>query len=127
MRLPGVGGQRHTRDVAYDQALADRLRDVLAAEPGVREKPMFGGLGFLLGGHLAVAASSSGDLMVRVDPAEGGDLVDGAAVRPTEMRGRSMTGWLLVDLTAVEDDAALRAWVDRGVAYARSLPEKESP
>jgi TfoX/Sxy family transcriptional regulator of competence genes len=110
--------------MAYDEALAARVRDELSGEPGVTERAMFGGLGFMVDGHLAVAASSSGDLMVRADPAASEDWVDGEAVRPMEMRGRPMAGWLLVSTATLDDDAALTTWVERGAAYARSLPPK---
>jgi TfoX/Sxy family transcriptional regulator of competence genes len=110
--------------MAYDEQLADRIRQALHGEPGVTEKRMFGGLGFMVAGNMAVAASSQGGLMVRVDPDDGRSLVDGEAVRPMEMRGRTMDGWLLVDSGALADDEELRRWVDRGVAYAGSLPPK---
>ncbi len=110
--------------MAYDEVLAQRIHDLLEGEPGVTSKKMFGGLGFMVDGHMAVAAGSSGDLMVRADPAQGEEWVDGESVRPMEMRGRPMTGWLLVDTEAVTDDEQLRLWVDRGVAHVRTLPPK---
>ncbi len=108
----------------YDRELADRLRLSLDGEPGVTEKSMFGGLAFLVHGHMAVAASSDGGLMVRVDPADTAALVEEPGARRFAMRGREMDGWLLVDAAVVEDDVALRSWRDRGVAHARSLPPK---
>jgi hypothetical protein len=114
----------HTQVMAYDRALAERIRDELSGEPGVTEKAMFGGLGFMVDGHLAVAASSTGDLMVRTDPEGPDSWVDGEAVRPMEMRGRPMAGWLLVSVATVRDDAALARWVGRGATYARSLPPR---
>ena len=108
----------------YDEALAARVRDELLGEPGVTERKMFGGLGFMVDGHMAVAASSGGDLMVRADPDGSQEWIDGESVRPMEMRGRPMTGWLLVSVGAVADDEALATWVARSVAYARSLPAK---
>ena len=110
--------------MAYDEVLAQRIHDLLEGEPGVTSKKMFGGLGFMVEGHMAVAAGSSGDLMVRADPAQGEEWVDGETVRPMEMRGREMTGWLRVASEAVHDDAQLATWVRRGVACARSLPAK---
>jgi len=110
--------------MAYDEVLAQRIHDLLEGEPGVTSRKMFGGLGFMVEGHMAVAAGSSGDLMVRADPAQGEEWVDGEAVRPMEMRGRPMTGWLLVDTETVADDEQLQLWVDRGVAYVRTLPPK---
>jgi len=118
------GGRGTLTDMAYDEDLAHRIREALQDEPGIREKRMFGGLGFLAGGNLAVSASGQGGLMVRVDPADTGALVDGRAVRRMVMRGREMDGWLRVDLAAVDTDDQLRGWVGRGLAYARSLPPK---
>ena len=110
--------------MAYDEGLAERVRAMVAGVSGVSEQRMFGGLAFLVDGHMAVAASGQGGLMVRVDPDAGEDLVDGGEVVPMEMRGRAMTGWLRVGTGAVATDDALRAWVDRGVAYVRTLPPK---
>src|SRR5215218_9867908 len=83
--------------MAYDEDLANRIRELIAAEAGVTEQKMFGGLAFLIGGHMAVAASGQGGLMVRVDPAEPATLLSRPHVRPFEMRGREMSGWLRVD------------------------------
>jgi hypothetical protein len=110
--------------MAYDEVLAQRIHDLLDGEAGLTSKKMFGGLGFMLDGHMAVAAGSSGSLMVRADPAQGEEWVDGESVRPMEMRGRTMHGWLLVDAAAVATDDQLRVWVDRGVAHVRTLPPK---
>jgi TfoX/Sxy family transcriptional regulator of competence genes len=110
--------------MAYDEALAERIRRRLAGEPGVVEKKMFGGLAFLIGGNMAVAASGQGGLLVRVDPAESDSLVAATAARPMEMRGREMAGWLRVDSDDVGSDDQLAEWVERGAAYARSLPAK---
>jgi hypothetical protein len=111
--------------MAYDEVLAQRIHDLLDGEPGLTSKKMFGGLGFMLDGHMAVAASSSGGLMVRADPATGEQWVDGETVRPMEMRGRAMHGWLFVDAQAVADDEQLQVWVDRGAGYVRTLPPKK--
>ena len=108
----------------YDEALANRIREMLAAEPGVTEKRMFGGLAFLVGGHMAVGASGRGGLMVRVDPAETAALVDKPHAGPFEMRGRAVEGWLRVASDGVRTKRQLEPWVKRGVAYARSLPPK---
>ena len=110
--------------MAYDPDLADRIRGVLAGEPAVVEKAMFGGLAFLAGGNMAVAASGHGGLLVRVDPAETEDLLASPGVRIFEMRGRSMRGWLRVDDAEVGTPDELAAWVGRGLAFARSLPAK---
>jgi hypothetical protein len=111
--------------MAYDEGLAQRLRDSLEGEPLLTEMKMFGGVGFMIGGNMALAASSSGDLMVRVDPAQGREWIDGVDVLPMEMGGRTMDGWLLVAIDTVASDDALRTWVDRGTGYARSLPPKK--
>jgi TfoX/Sxy family transcriptional regulator of competence genes len=110
--------------MAYDVHLADRIRESVEGEPGLTEKRMFGGLGFMVNGNMAVAASSEGGLLLRVDPAEGESLIAQEHVRPMEMRGREMTGWLRVDPPALDSDADLKRWVDVGVSYARSLPAK---
>lgn len=110
--------------MAYDRALADRLRLELGGEPGLSEKAMFGGLAFLVDRHMAVAASSDGGLMVRVDPGETATLLQEPGARRFAMGGREMDGWLLVDGAALDDDDALRSWIERGVGFARSLPPK---
>ena len=110
--------------MAYDEDLANRIRELLAAESGVTEQKMFGGLAFLIGGNMSVAASGQGGLMVRVDPAETADLLAKPHARPFEMRGRQMDGWLRVDDEGVRTKRELEPWVKRGVAYARSLPAK---
>ena len=110
--------------MAYDEDLADRIREVTSDVDGLTEKRMFGGLAFLVNGNLAVAASGQGGLLLRVDPARSEELVDGADVRRMEMRGKEMDGWLRVRDEAVEDDAELRRWVDLGVGYAGSLAPK---
>lgn len=110
--------------MAYDEDLANRIRELLADHPGVTEKKMFGGLAFLVGGNMAVAASGQGGLMVRVDPEDTDALVAKPHARPFEMRGREMQGWLRVDAEGVKTKRQLEPWVKRGVQYARSLPPK---
>jgi TfoX/Sxy family transcriptional regulator of competence genes len=110
--------------VPYDEALADRIRSLVAAESSLTEKKMFGGLGFMVGGNMAVAASGQGGLLVRVDPDESAALVSSTPAYPMEMRGREMAGWLRVESADVEGDDDLASWVRRGVTYARSLPAK---
>ena len=114
----------YDRDVAYDERLAERIRELLVAETGITEQRMFGGLGFLVGGNMAVGASGQGGILVRVDPDEGDALLARTRAYPMEMRGRSMTGWLRVDAEHVATKRQLAPWVARGVAYARSLPAK---
>lgn len=110
--------------MAYDEDLADRLRVATQHEPDLTEKRMFGGISFLARGNLAVCASSQGDLMVRVDPAEIDDLLDEPRVARMVMGTRAMKGWVRVSLDVVESDPDLQGWVDRGLAFARSLPAK---
>jgi TfoX/Sxy family transcriptional regulator of competence genes len=110
--------------MAYDEELADRIRELVAGERGLREQKMFGGLGFLVGGNMAVAASGQGGILVRVDPATSEGLVATTTAVPMEMRGRTMHGWLRVDSEDVRTKRQLAKWVGLGVAYARSLPAK---
>jgi TfoX/Sxy family transcriptional regulator of competence genes len=110
--------------MAYDEDLANRIRELLADERGVSEKSMFGGLAFLVGGNMAVSASGQGGLMVRCDPEDTEQLVAKPHARRFEMRGREMDGWLRVDDEGVRTKRELEPWVKRGVAYARSLPPK---
>lgn len=111
-------------DVAYDEDLANRIRELVGAEQGVDEKKMFGGLAFLIGGNMSVAASGQGGLLVRCDPELTDELLEKPGVRPMVMRGREMQGWLRVDADAVRTKRQLEPWVKRGVGYARSLPKK---
>jgi TfoX/Sxy family transcriptional regulator of competence genes len=110
--------------MAYDEDLADRLRAALQHLDGVEEKRMFGGLAFLVRGHMAVAASGQGGLMVRCDPDRTAGLLDEPGTATFEMRGRAMKGWLRVGVDAVSDDADLRRWADVGVGYVATLPPK---
>lgn len=110
--------------MAYDEDLADRLRVALSAVDGVSERKMFGGLAFLVGGHLAVAASGQGGLLLRCDPADSQRLSSEPGIDRFEMRGRAMDGWLHVAPSAMSDAAHLARWVGVGVAYADSLPPK---
>ena len=110
--------------MAYDEELADRIRALVAGEAGLTEKKMFGGLAFLVGGNMAVAASGKGGVLVRVDPAESDTLVATTNARLMEMRGRSMQGWLRVDPEDLRTKRQLAKWVGLGTTYARSLPAK---
>jgi hypothetical protein len=110
--------------MAYDEELAGRIRTLLGDRAGATEKKMFGGLAFLIGGNLAIAARGQGGILVRVDPEESDELVATTSAELMEMRGRSMAGWLRVDTAHVTDDAALGEWVERGTVYAGSLPPK---
>ena len=115
---------REDREMAYDEDLADRIREATQDVDGLSEKRMFGGLAFLVNGNMAVAASGKGGLLLRINPTRSDELVDDADVRRMEMRGKEMDGWLRIALDAVTDDTALRRWVDIGVGYAGSLPPK---
>jgi len=110
--------------VAHDEELAGRIRALLGGRDDLTEKKMFGGLAFLLGGNMAVAASGQGGILVRVDPEESDELVASTSAEPMEMRGRQMAGWLRVDTADVEADDELAAWVEQGATYAASLPPK---
>jgi TfoX/Sxy family transcriptional regulator of competence genes len=111
--------------MAYDEHLAERIRALLAGEAGLTERKMFGGLAFLIGGNMAVAASGQGGLLVRADPAKSGALLTSKGVRPMEMGGREMQGWLRVDDDAVRTKRQLERWVRVGVGYAGTLPPKQ--
>jgi hypothetical protein len=110
--------------MAYDEDLADRLRAIVAAESGVSEHRMFGGLAFLINGNMAVSASGRGGLLLRVDPAETESLIAEPGADRFEMRGRQMNGWLRIAPEAIASESALRRWAAIGVDYARSLPPK---
>lgn len=110
--------------MTYDHELADRIRELLAGEPDLTEKQMFGGLAFLIRGHMAVAASGQGGILVRVDPTRSERLVASTNARPMKMRGRSMEGWLRVDADDVRTKRQLSRWVTIGTTSARSLPPK---
>jgi hypothetical protein len=110
--------------VAYDEDLANRIREQLADEAGLTEKAMFGGLAFLLNGNMAVGISSTAELMVRVGPDDNDDALSFPHARPFDMTGRPMNGWILVAPAGFDSDADLGAWVQRGVRFARTLPAK---
>lgn len=110
--------------MAYNEELADRVRELLADEPGLSEKRMFGGLAFLIGGHLAITASGQGGILVRVPPAQSDKLVDTTAAEIAIMRGRPMSGWLRVAPDHLRTKRQLTKWVGIAGTYARSLPAK---
>ncbi|HEY7400500.1 MAG TPA: TfoX/Sxy family protein [Actinomycetota bacterium] len=110
--------------MAYDENLADRMRELLGGEDGLSEQKMFGGLGFMIGGNMAVAASGQGGALVRVDPEQSEKLVATTKARPMEMRGKEMAGWLRVSSEDLRTKQQLAKWVKIGVTYARSLPAK---
>ena len=110
--------------MAYDEDLANRIRELVGGEADLTERKMFGGLAFLIGGNMAVAASGQGGVLVRVDPAQSEELVATTSARPMEMRGREMQGWLRVGPEDVGSKRQLAWWVTLGTTYARSLPAK---
>jgi TfoX/Sxy family transcriptional regulator of competence genes len=110
--------------MAYDEILADRIRELVSSESDLTERKMFGGLAFLIGGNMAVAASGQGGVLVRVDPAQSDALVATTNARLMEMRGRQMQGWLRVGPEDLRTKRQLAKWVELGSTYARSLPAK---
>ncbi|MFI5836805.1 TfoX/Sxy family protein [Micromonospora sp. NPDC051300] len=110
--------------MAYDEDLADRVRELVGREPGVDERRMFGGLAMMLRGNMAVVIRGAGGLMVRVDPGESAVALAEPGAEATVMRGRPMRGWVTVDPSACARDADLARWVDRGVRAAAGLPAK---
>ena len=110
--------------MAYDEDLANRIRELVLSEPGVTEQKMFGGLAFLIDGNMSVSASGQGGLLLHVDPDETDALLAKPHAHPFEMRGRAMQGWLRVDAEGIKTKAQLQRWVTRGVDYAKSLPKK---
>jgi len=110
--------------MAYDEDLANRIREIVAAERGVEEKRMFGGLAFLINGNMSVVASGRGGLMVRVPPDDTETLLARDHVEPMVMAGRETRGWLRVVDAGVKTKRQLQGWVGRGVNYAKSLPPK---
>ena len=110
--------------MAYDEDLADRIRELMVNEPNLTEKKMFGGLAFLICGNMAVAASGQGGILVHVDVEQGERLVAKTEARPMVMRGKEMKGWLRVETAGLETRSELASWVELGAAYARSLPPK---
>ena len=119
-----TGACRTIAAVAYDEKLAERIRELVVGESALTEKKMFGGLAFLIGGNMAVAASGQGGVLVRVDPAQAETLVATTNARPMEMRGREMQGWLRVGAEDLRTKRQLAKWVKLGTTYARSLPAK---
>ena len=110
--------------MAFDEELADRIRRLIGDDPDLTERKMFGGLAFLVGGNMAIAASAQGGAMVRVDPQDSHALLATTSATMVEMRGRLMPGWLRVGPDDLRTDAELTQWIRRGTGYARSLPAK---
>ncbi|HEX4162852.1 MAG TPA: TfoX/Sxy family protein [Acidimicrobiales bacterium] len=110
--------------MAYDEDLGARIRELVAKEKGLSEKKMFGGLAFLIGGNMAIAASGQGGILVRVDPEQSDKLVSTTKASVAVMQGRAMSGWLRVDSADVRTKPQLSKWVTLGTTFARSLPAK---
>ena len=110
--------------MGYDLALAERIREVLSSTPGVSERKMFGGLAFLVDGHMTVAASGHGGLMLRVDPTTSDSLVDTTPAVYAEMRGRTMKGWIRLAASDVATDDVLQRWIDKALTFTSTLPPK---
>ena len=110
--------------MAYDEDLAERIRELIGSDPDLTEQKMFGGLAFLIAGTMAIAASGQGGVLVRADPAQSDALLATTSASLMEMRGRSMQGWLRVDADDVRTKRQLAKWVELGTSYARSLPPK---
>ncbi len=110
--------------MAYDEDLANRLRELLAGEDAITERTMFGGLAFLLDGNMTVSASRTGGLLVRVAPAD----TDACLTRPhvtlMKMGARTMNGWLMVAPDGLKTKRQLEGWVERSLKYVRTLPAK---
>jgi TfoX/Sxy family transcriptional regulator of competence genes len=109
--------------MAFDESLAARVRKTIGKTAGLEEKKMFGGVGFLVHGNMAIGLHG-GELIVRLDPAEGERALKEPNVRRFDITGRPMKGWLLIAAEGVESDKALKRWIDTGVAFAASLPAK---
>lgn len=109
--------------MAFDEGLATRIRELIGGEDGLTEKRMFGGLAMLLFGNMSVGVHGD-SLIVRTDPAEQEGLLAEPGARVFDLTGRPMKGWLLVDADGIAEDEDLSRWVQRGIAYARSLPPK---
>ena len=110
--------------MAYDEDLADRVRELISGEHGVVEKRMFGGLAFLIDGNMSVCVSGQGGLMVRVPREDTEKLLSREHVEPMVMAGRETRGWLRVSVDGIKTKRQLASWVSRGLDYAKSLPAK---
>jgi hypothetical protein len=112
--------------MAYDEVLAGRIRDLIGPDPELTEKKMFGGLAFLIRGHMAISASGQGGVLVHVDPERTDELIATTAATVAVMQGREMPGWLRVSADNVATDDDLSPWVEIGIGHARSLPPKKA-
>jgi len=110
--------------MAYDENLAERIRELIGSEPGLSERKMFGGLTFLINGHMTIAASGQGGLLVRTDPVKTNELESMPEAEVMVMRGRPMPGWLRISSENVSEDDDLKKWVEISSKYTSSLPPK---
>lgn len=111
--------------MSYDEVLAGRIRDLIGPDPELTERKMFGGLAFLIRGHMAITASGHGGVLVHAGPARAGDLIATTNATIAVMGGREMTGWLRVAALHLATDDDLSPWVELGIGHARSLPPKQ--
>ena len=109
--------------MAFDEALAERIRRGLARKKGIEEKKMFGGVGFLLNGNLLVGVWKD-SIIVRLGPEEGDEALKEAHVSEFNITGRAMKGWVLVAPKGVEDAGQVKAWIQRAVKFVGKLPAK---
>ncbi len=106
--------------MAYDEKLAARVREEILGRPGMTEQHTFGGVTFLVGGTMACGVSGD-SLMVRLSPGDAELALAEPATRPFDLPGSPMPGWILVDAGGIAEEEELRRWLERGVAYARTL------
>ena len=109
--------------MAFDETLADRVREALSARADLTERKMFGGIAFMIGGNMAVGVIED-DLMVRLDPADAEQALTEPHARPMDFTGRPMRGMLFVDSEGTATDRDLSGWVDAGADFASSLSPK---
>ena len=109
---------------AASDAMGDRLRPLLGNKPGIVEKKMFGGLGFMLDGNMVIGTTAKGALLVRVDPAKQAEALKRTGAFEMHMGPRAMTGFIAVDEEGTPDDAALKEWIAYAMKYAKTLPAK---
>lgn len=109
--------------MAYDEGLAQRVREMLQEQPELTEKKMFGGIGFMLQGNMACGVIGE-ELIVRVGPDQHGGALEKPHTRAFDFTGQPMTGWIMVAPDGYESDADLEQWVQQGADFALSLPAK---
>lgn len=109
--------------MAYDEGLAQRIREIIVEVPGLEEKKMFGGIGFLVRGNMACGVYKE-DLIVRLGPDMNDEALADPHTRPFDITGRPMKGWVMVNADGYEADEDLNLWVQRGVEFSLTLPPK---